>query len=47
MEEIKIPEMRISAEACYRCEPVVLNPGLKELTNFVTNMTLQPNLYVF
>ena len=47
INNIQMPEFKVSRESCFRAEPLVLNPELKDFTNFVTNLTLQPNLYVF
>ena len=47
VDNLQMPEFKVNREACFRTEPLVLNPELKEFTHFVTNLTLQPNLYVF
>ena len=47
VNNIQMPEFKVSREACFNTEPIVLNPELKEFTHFVTNLTLQPNLYCF
>ena len=47
VDNIQMPEFKVEREACYKSEPLVLNPELKDFTHFVTNLTLQPNLYCF
>ena len=47
MGNIQMPEFKVSREAHFKAEPLVLNPELKNFTNYVSNMTLQPNLFVF
>ena len=42
---VQIPELRVSRESCYKIEPMCFNAEIKGLTHFVTNLTLQPNLY--
>ena len=40
VNNIELPEFRISREACIKTEALVLNPELKDITHFVTNLTL-------
>jgi len=44
---IKMPEFKVTREAHFKAEPLVLNPELKNFTHFVVNPTMQSNLFVF
>lgn len=47
LENLEIPEFKVHREAGFGLEPMVLNTEIKNFTDLVTNMTLQPNLFVF
>jgi hypothetical protein len=40
-----MPEFKVTREAFFRAEPLVLNPELKNFTDFVINPTLSNGLY--
>ena len=42
-----MPEFKVTREAYFVTEPLVLTTELKSLTHYCVNPTLQPNLFTF
>ena len=47
LSSLKIPRFQVTREAHFKAEPLVVNLALKQLTHFVTNYSLQSNLFQF
>jgi len=47
MGNIRMPEFKVTREAYFLTEPLVLSSEFKTLTHFCVNPTLQPNLFIF
>ena len=44
---IRMPEFKVTREAHFQTEPLILTPEFKTLTNYCVNPTLQSNLFIF
>lgn len=47
MGNVRMPEFKVTREAYFVTEPLILSTELKTLTNYCVNTTLQSNLFVF